>query len=50
MGIVVVTLAGDKVAAITRFEPALLSAFGFPRLLPTAGPPASSATPSTPAA
>ena len=33
-GLVVITLAGDRVSAITRFESAVLSRFGLPRTLP----------------
>jgi RNA polymerase sigma-70 factor (ECF subfamily) len=33
-GLFVVTLAGDRVSAITRFEAALLARFGMPRTLP----------------
>ena len=33
-GLVVITLAGDRVSAITRFESAVLSRFGLPRMLP----------------
>ena len=33
-GIVVVTLAGDAVSAITRFDNSVLAAFGLPRTLP----------------
>ena len=39
IGVVVLTLTGDKVAAMTRFEPGLLGAFGLPRLLPTPAAP-----------
>jgi RNA polymerase sigma-70 factor (ECF subfamily) len=33
MGLFVVTLAGDRVSAITRFDNAVLFRFGFPRLV-----------------
>jgi len=33
-GLVVITLAGGRVSAITRFESAVLSRFGLPRTLP----------------
>ena len=33
-GLVVITLTGDRVSAITRFESAVLSRFGLPRTLP----------------
>ena len=35
-GLVVITLAGDRVSAITRFESAVLSRFGLPRTMPVA--------------
>jgi hypothetical protein len=34
LGLLVLTLAGDRISAITRFETSLLSAFGLPRTLP----------------
>jgi hypothetical protein len=34
VGLLVLTLAGDRISAITRFEPSLLSQFGLPRTLP----------------
>lgn len=34
IGLLVLTLAGSKIAAITRFEPSVLSDFGLPRTLP----------------
>jgi RNA polymerase sigma-70 factor (ECF subfamily) len=33
-GLLVLTLAGDRIAALTRFEPGMLPAFGLPRSLP----------------
>jgi RNA polymerase sigma-70 factor (TIGR02960 family) len=33
-GLVVITLAGDRVSAITRFDSAVMSRFGLPRTLP----------------
>jgi RNA polymerase sigma-70 factor (ECF subfamily) len=33
--LLVVTLAGDQISAVTRFEPGVLSHFGLPRILPT---------------
>jgi RNA polymerase sigma-70 factor (ECF subfamily) len=33
-GMFVITLAGDRVSAITRFDSAVLSRFGLPRTLP----------------
>jgi hypothetical protein len=33
MGLFVVTLAGDRVSAITRFDSAVFSRFGLPRTL-----------------
>ena len=36
-GLFVVTLAGDKISAITRFDNAVISRFGLPRTLPGAG-------------
>jgi RNA polymerase sigma-70 factor (TIGR02960 family) len=38
MGLLVFTLAGDRVSAITRFEAAVLSRFGLPRTLPDVRP------------
>ena len=38
MGLLVITLAGDRVSAITRFEAAVLSRFGLPRTLPDVRP------------
>ena len=36
-GVIVVTLAGDKISALTRFENSVLASFGLPRtLLPNA--------------
>jgi RNA polymerase sigma-70 factor (TIGR02960 family) len=35
-GLIVVTLAGDKVSALTRFENSVLAGFGLPRTLPEA--------------
>jgi RNA polymerase sigma-70 factor (ECF subfamily) len=32
--LMVVTLAGDRIAALTRFDPSVLQHFGFPRTLP----------------
>jgi hypothetical protein len=32
-GVLVITLAGDRVSAITRFDNAVLSHFGLPRTL-----------------
>jgi RNA polymerase sigma-70 factor (ECF subfamily) len=34
VGLLVLTLAGDRISAITRFETSLLSQFGLPRTLP----------------
>ena len=34
VGVVVLTLAGDRIHAMTRFEPGLLAAFGLPASLP----------------
>jgi hypothetical protein len=34
MGLLVVTLAGDEVSAITRFDNSVLPRFGLPRKLP----------------
>jgi hypothetical protein len=34
MGLLVLTLAGDQVAAITRFDNSVLPRFGLPRRLP----------------
>jgi len=33
-GLLVLTLTGDRIAALTRFEPGMLPAFGLPRSLP----------------
>ena len=33
-GLLVLTLAGDQISAITRFEPGVLPRFGLPRTLP----------------
>jgi RNA polymerase sigma-70 factor (ECF subfamily) len=33
-GILVLTLSGERVSAITRFEPGLMARFGLPRTLP----------------
>jgi RNA polymerase sigma-70 factor (ECF subfamily) len=35
IGLLVLTLAGSRIAAITRFEPSVLHPFGLPRTLPT---------------
>jgi RNA polymerase sigma-70 factor (ECF subfamily) len=32
-GLIVIALAGDRIAEITRFEPAVACAFGLPRTL-----------------
>ena len=37
VGLLVVTLAGRQVAALTRFDNAVMPRFGFPRSLPDAG-------------
>jgi RNA polymerase sigma-70 factor (ECF subfamily) len=34
VGLLVLTLAGDRISAITRFETSLLPQFGLPRTLP----------------
>jgi hypothetical protein len=34
MGLLVLTLAGDEVCAITRFDNSVLARFGLPRELP----------------
>ena len=34
-GLYVLTLAGDRIAAMTRFENTVLPAFGLPRSLPS---------------
>lgn len=33
-GLLVITLAGDRICEITRFEPGILGSFGLPRILP----------------
>ena len=33
-GLIVIALAGDRVSAMTRFEPSALPRFGLPRSLP----------------
>jgi len=33
-GLLVLTLAGDRISVITRFEPSVLPRFGLPRTLP----------------
>jgi RNA polymerase sigma-70 factor (ECF subfamily) len=35
VGLLVLTLAGDRISAITRFENSVLTYFGLPRTLPT---------------
>jgi RNA polymerase sigma-70 factor (ECF subfamily) len=34
MGLLVLTLAGDQISAITRFDNSVLPRFGLPRTLP----------------
>jgi hypothetical protein len=34
MGLLVLTLAGDQICAITRFDSSVLAHFGLPRKLP----------------
>jgi RNA polymerase sigma-70 factor (ECF subfamily) len=34
IGLLVLTLAGDRISAITHFETGVLSTFGLPRILP----------------
>lgn len=38
VGLLVLTLAGERISAITRFDPGLLERFGLPRTLRDAGP------------
>jgi RNA polymerase sigma-70 factor (ECF subfamily) len=35
VGLVVLTLSGDRIAAITRFDASVRPSFGLPRSLPT---------------
>ena len=41
-GLVVLTLAGDRIAAMTRFDNTVLPPFGLPRTLPLRSTPAAS--------
>ena len=47
VGVIVLTLTGDRVRELTRFEPAILPAFGLPAILP-ADEPGSSTGPGHP--